>query len=105
MIKLVATDIDGTFLKNDRSFDVAKFEKILLRMKEIDCDFVVASGNQYYQLKKMFADYGNEISVVSDNGAYVEFRGELIFAADIPKKIVIDVTKICKNFADNMFRV
>ena len=100
MIKLVATDIDGTFLKNDRSFDVAKFEKILSRMKEIDCDFVVASGNQYYQLKKMFADYGNEISVVSDNGAYVEFRGEFIFAADIPKKIVIDVTKICKNFAD-----
>ena len=36
MVKLVATDIDGTFLRSDDTFDQTRFEKILSRMKEID---------------------------------------------------------------------
>ena len=100
MVKLVATDIDGTFLRSDDTFDAERFKKILSRMKELDCNFVVASGNYYYKLRKMFADYGDEISFVSDNGAYVELRGELIFTADIPKATVAYVAEVCKNFPD-----
>ena len=100
MIKLVATDIDGTFTRSDNTFDTARFEKILARMKEIDCHFVVASGNYYYKLKNMFKAYGDEISFISDNGAYVEDRGELIFSANIPKETVAYVAEVCKDFPD-----
>ena len=53
-IKLVATDMDGTFLHNDNTYDVERFKNILSKMNEIDCNFVVASGNQYYQLRDFF---------------------------------------------------
>ncbi len=97
MIKLVAVDIDGTFMRSNYTYDVERFEKILARMKAAGCNFVVASGNQYYQLREIFKKYRNEISLVSDNGAYIESRGELIFAADIPKEIIASATDICRR--------
>ena len=98
MIKLVAVDIDGTFIRDDYTFDVERFEKIFARMKAAGCNFVVASGNQYYQLRDIFKKYSGEISFVSDNGAYIETRGELIFAADIPKENVASVTDFCRQY-------
>lgn len=47
-IKLVAVDIDGTFVRSDYSYDVERFKRIWKKMKEAGCHFVVASGNQYY---------------------------------------------------------
>ena len=98
MIKLVAVDVDGTFIRSDYTFDVERFEKIFARMKAAGCNFVVASGNQYYQLKEIFQKYGDEISFVSDNGAYIETRGKVIFAADIPKETVASVTDFCRQY-------
>lgn len=100
MIKLVAVDIDGTFMRTNYTYDVARFEKIFARMTAAGCNFVVASGNQYYQLRGIFKDYGDKISYVSDNGAYVETHGELIFAADIPKQTVAEVTDFCRRYPE-----
>lgn len=97
MVKLVAVDVDGTFIHDDHTYDEARFEKIFARMKKAGCNFVVASGNQYYQLREIFSRYGDEISIVSDNGAYVEARGELIFAADIPKASAHFAVDVCKK--------
>ena len=46
-VKLVAVDVDGTFVRSDYTYDVPRFRRILERMKKADCNFVVASGNQY----------------------------------------------------------
>ena len=44
-IKLVAVDVDGTFVRSDYTYDVPRFKRILSRMKNVGCHFVVASGN------------------------------------------------------------
>lgn len=100
MIKLVATDIDGTFIRDNYTFDEVRFKKIFERMTTTGCNFVVASGNQYYQLRGIFKDYGDKISYVSDNGAYVEAHGELIFAADIPKEIIASTVDFCRQYPE-----
>ena len=66
-IQLVAVDIDGTFVRSDYTYDVPRFQRILSRMKEIGCHFVVASGNQYYQLRDLFPGYDEELSFVAEN--------------------------------------
>ena len=43
-IKLVAVDIDGTFVRSDYTYDVPRFQRILARMRRAGCHFVVASG-------------------------------------------------------------
>lgn len=85
-IKMVAVDIDGTFVRSDYTYDVPRFQRIFARMKQAGCHFVVASGNQYYQLRNLFPGYSDELSFVAENGAFVKDKEELLFVANIPKK-------------------
>ncbi len=54
MTKLIATDMDGTFLRGDMTYDKLQFRNIHERMMAAEIKFVVASGNQYYQLQSFF---------------------------------------------------
>ena len=60
-IKMVAVDVDGTFVRSDYTYDVPRFKRILSHMNEAGCHFVVASGNQYYQLRDLFPGYYDRI--------------------------------------------
>ncbi len=48
-------------------------------MKRRGIKFVVASGNQYYQLKSFFPDISSEIAFVAENGAWIIDRDEELF--------------------------
>ncbi len=52
MIKLIATDMDGTFLTDDKTYDKPLFERLFDRFLEEDIKFVVASGNHYPTISK-----------------------------------------------------
>mgnify|MGYP002289492085 CR=1 FL=1 len=41
-IKLVAVDIDGTFVRSDYTYDISRFKRILSCMENAGCNFVVA---------------------------------------------------------------
>ena len=100
MIKLVAVDVDGTFVRDDYTYDIERFDKIFSRMTAAGCKFVVASGNQYYQLRDVFQKFGDRISYVAENGAFVKDCGELIFAADIPRETVNFVVDVCRQYPE-----
>ena len=87
-IKMVAVDMDGTFCRSDHSFDVERFRRILARMNDVGARFVVASGNQYYQLRDFFPGYDEQLAFVAENGAYVKDGSELLFAGAIERPVV-----------------
>lgn len=97
-IKLVAVDVDGTFVRADYSFDRPRFERILSRMNEARCRFVVASGNQYYQLRDLFPNYHEELAFVAENGAFVKDRQELVYTANMPRETVEAVIDFCRQY-------
>lgn len=99
-IKLVAVDIDGTFVRSDYTFDIPRFKRILSIMKDAGCRFVVASGNQYYQLRDLFPGYADELSFVAENGAFVKDRKEVIFTADMPRETVDSVIDLCREYPE-----
>lgn len=77
-IKLIATDMDGTFLDDNKNFDNEFFQKIILKLKSKDIEFVIASGNQYQHLVDIFGDEDNNFSYIADNGAVVIYHGKVI---------------------------
>lgn len=99
-IKLVAVDVDGTFVRSDYTYDIPRFQRILSRMKDAGCHFVVASGNQYYQLRDLFPGYYDELSFVAENGAFVKDNKELVFTADMAKDIVDEVIDVCREYPE-----
>ncbi|MCY8670840.1 Cof-type HAD-IIB family hydrolase [Bacillus haynesii] len=93
-IKLVAVDMDGTFLDDEMKYNKERFMKQYRELKTRGIKFVVASGNQYDQLKSFFPSIENEIAFVAENGAYVIDSGKEIFSGEMSKetiKKVIDV--------------
>ncbi|HEY1846638.1 MAG TPA: Cof-type HAD-IIB family hydrolase [Buttiauxella sp.] len=85
-IKLIAVDMDGTFLDDSKNYNRARFAEQYQRMKAQGIRFVVASGNQYFQLKSFFPQIAEEISFVADNGGWVVSEGEDLFNGELTKQ-------------------
>ena len=54
-VKMVAVDMDGTFLDDNKQYNRSRFLACYQQLTARDIKFVVASGNQYYQLKSFFS--------------------------------------------------
>jgi Cof subfamily protein (haloacid dehalogenase superfamily) len=93
-IKLIAADMDGTFLSDTGNYDRERFGKQYAKMKEKGIRFVVASGNQYYQLCSFFEGIVDELTFVAENGAYIVSEGKELFAAEIPRKETEEIIDI-----------
>lgn len=66
-------------------------------MNAVDCQFVVASGNQYYQLRSKFSEYDQELSFIAENGAFVKDKETLLFSADISREAILITLELCKK--------
>ena len=92
-IQLVAVDEDGTFLRDHAYYNKERFERIWRYMQTHDIRFVVATGNQCYQVQELFSQHVSEMGIVSANGAYVLDGPEPVFAAradDEAVRLMID---------------
>ena len=84
-VKLIAVDMDGTFLSDAKTYNRERFLAQYARMKEQGIRFVVASGNQYYQLISFFPEIAHEIAFVAENGGWVVSAGEDVFNGELSK--------------------
>lgn len=85
-IRLVATDIDGTLVK-DSSPDV--YPEIVQMFRELTARGIlccVASGRQYHSIRRMFAEAGEDILYIAENGAHIVYRGETLSVTDMRKE-------------------
>jgi FMN hydrolase / 5-amino-6-(5-phospho-D-ribitylamino)uracil phosphatase len=85
MIKVFVADMDGTFLRKDHSYDRALFSEMMLKIKQQNKHFVVASGNQWRQIRSFFQGYEKDISIVGENGAVILSRDEVITSSHFDK--------------------
>ena len=77
MTKLIAVDMDGTFLRDDKSYDEEKFAKIYQELEKRNIIFTVASGNQYYQITTFFKKFP-AVVYVAENGALVRIKEKIL---------------------------
>ncbi|MBO0451862.1 Cof-type HAD-IIB family hydrolase [Candidatus Enterococcus murrayae] len=96
MIKLIAADMDGTFLRDDLTYDNARFRKIFEKMEENGVKFVAASGNQHSKLRSHFS-FNDHISIIAENGAHVLAEKEELVASSIPTSKIAQILALLKR--------
>ena len=84
-IKVIVTDMDGTFLSDAKTYDRARFLAQFEQLQQRDIEFVVASGNQYYQLISFFPEIRDRISFVAENGALIYEHGQQRFHGELTR--------------------
>lgn len=78
MIRLVASDLDGTLLLNKaQSLNPEIFEYIR-RLKKMGILFVAASGRQYDNMVRLFEPVKDDILYICENGAIIFYEGKVI---------------------------
>ncbi len=68
MIKLIATDLDGTLLHDDKSLP-SGFPALANELKKRGIIFVAASGRQYANVYNTLLPYSEDFYIISDNGS------------------------------------
>lgn len=86
MIKLIATDMDGTFLDGQGSFDRERFSRVLDKLEEKKIPFVIASGNGIGRLLQLFKGFEDRLIFVADNGAHVYQNGKTMIRRAIQQE-------------------
>ena len=84
-VKVIVTDMDGTFLNDAKTYDRSRFRAQFEQLQQRGIEFVVASGNQYYQLITFFPEIRDRISYVAENGALVYEHGQELFHGELTR--------------------
>lgn len=100
MIKALAVDMDGTFLNSKKDYNRPLFKKLYDEMKDCGIKFIVASGNQYVQLKRSFPEIFNEISYVAENGSCVMEGEKILFKKTVSRDDVLFTASVLDEYDD-----
>ena len=77
MIKLIATDLDGTLLNDEKQLPEEIFD-LIRAFDERGVLFAPASGRQYANLRDLFAPVEDKLLFICENGALVKYRGQTL---------------------------
>jgi hypothetical protein len=98
MIKLIATDVDGTLVK-DASPEV--YPEIIEMVKELRNQGIIvciASGRQYSSIEKLFKDVKDDLIFIADNGAHVKCRGKDLDIVNMNQEYIEELIKELRTF-------
>lgn len=95
MIRLIASDMDGSLL-NDRKQIPQEFFQILPLLRQRGISFVVASGRSYCTLRQNFSAAADEIDYICDNGAFLVHDG-VTSVTPIPNSLLGPLVQTCNE--------
>ncbi|KQG49447.1 hydrolase [Acinetobacter pittii] len=92
-VKILAVDMDGTFLNSKKQYNKARFLKQYEQLKQNNIHFVVASGNQLAKLVTYFPEINHEIAFIAENGAHVVDAGQELAFAHLSQQQYVEILK------------
>lgn len=98
MIKLIASDMDGTLLDSQKKLN-PEFYSLLEKLKLRGIVFVAVSGRDMNSLKRVFKGIEDEIILASNNGNFITYKDEVIFKNSIEKDKLSKIQKIIRKTA------
>ncbi|MCS3430486.1 Cof-type HAD-IIB family hydrolase [Klebsiella sp. BIGb0407] len=79
MIKLIITDLDGTFLNSQGDYDRALFAEVSAIMAKKGVQFAACTGKQCERVEELFGDFSENLWIIGDSATRIKFNGEFIF--------------------------
>jgi len=100
LIRLIATDLDGTLLERDGSLPEDTFDVVRM-LNEQGIRFAASSGRQYGNLVRLFAPVADRMAFVCENGAFCVVEGQeagtIAIPRDVAEEIIADIEALDMN--------
>ena len=93
MIKLIASDLDGTLLKEGTMDINPEIYEIIRKLKAKGIVFAAVSGREYDSIERVFAPVKDDIYFIAGNGGIISYQGEIIEKMAIPADVLKEVVE------------
>lgn len=100
MIRLIATDIDGTLVKESTPEIYPEILDAIREWTDRGGYFCVASGRQYYSIRHMFEQVSDRIIYLAENGAHVRYRDDDILVQKMRRDYVEQIMAQLRGYYD-----
>lgn len=98
MIKLIATDMDGTLLTTDKRMP-KDILPVVRALKEKGIAFAVASGRQYAALRRDLHELVDDVIFIAENGALIMENDRQLHIEALPAHLVPDILAAVKGLS------
>lgn len=89
MIKLIASDIDGTLVKEgSHEIDPAYYD-VIRELKEAGIIFCACSGRQYHSMMELFKPVADDIYFIASNGTVIRTRDRVLHSWKIDPELYL----------------
>ena len=88
-IRVVASDFDGTILKDGAQEVDGVYFPLIRALKERGISFIAASGRQYGNLRRLLGPVADEISYICENGALIAQGSRILYQNEIGRELVL----------------
>lgn len=104
MIRLIASDMDGTLINDKGVIDENIFD-LIYSLNKKNIKFAAASGRFYSQLSENFKNVNVEMLFIAHNGALVKYNknGDTIYSNSIPIENIKNVLKLDTSYGEQVF--
>lgn len=93
MIKLIATDVDGTLVKDSSPEIYPEMIEMIKKLRDMGIVVCIASGRQYSSIARMFGEIKDDLIFIAGNGSHIKCRGKDIYVAQMNRQHVEKLTK------------
>lgn len=100
MIKLIASDLDGTLIQKPARTVPKEVFPAIHDFTEKGGLFVAASGRQYANLKRLFAPVKDEIAYICENGCLVIYKEEVLYHAKMERQMGEEILRAILSIPD-----
>lgn len=97
MIKLIASDLDGTLMPEGTQDLSPRILQLIPRLAQKGIHFVVASGREYENERFLFEPVKDDISYIAANGSVCIHEGQSIFRAVIEPNLLQRILRELKQ--------
>lgn len=98
MIKLIATDVDGTLVKESSKEVPQQVIDMIQKLCDKGYYFAIASGRQYGSIRRMFERVDRNLIYIVENGAHIVMDGKNVDLVPMKRNQVIGIMNELRTF-------
>ncbi len=101
MIKLVLTDMDGTFLNNNGDFNRELYKKVKNLMKEKGVAFAPVTGKQCERVEELFGEDTKDMWIIGDSATRIKHNGEFVYESLLSNELGLEIIRLLEEISLN----
>ena len=97
MIKLIASDMDGTLVPEGSHEISHEYFKVIEDLKEVGIRFCACSGRQYASMLDLFRPIADDIYFISGNGTVLRTKDRMLHVWPLEKDLVLQLIEAVRG--------